>query len=83
MGTWVKQTDQAIYLMSGNTYLEVIPKRPSTTNPKDQVANISAMKGWFVRGDRPRGMTFSIGTGDPEPQPTPPPSGRSRSNGTR
>ena len=75
MGTWVKQTNQAIYLMSGNTYLEVIPKRPSSTNPKEQVANVSAMKGWFARGDRPRGMTFSIGTGDPEPQPTPPPSG--------
>ncbi|MEB3288640.1 MAG: D-Ala-D-Ala carboxypeptidase family metallohydrolase [Leptolyngbya sp.] len=75
MGTWVKQTDQAIYLMSGNTYLEVIPKRPSTTNPKEKVANISAMQGWFARGDRPRGMTFAVGTGDPEPQPTPLPPG--------
>lgn len=75
MGTWVKETDQAIYLMSGSTYLAVIPKRPSTTNPKEQVANVAAMKTWFARGDRPRGMTFSVGTGEPEPQPAPKPPG--------
>ena len=75
MGTWVKQTDQAIYLMSGSAYLEVIPKRPSTTNPQEQVAHVAAMKAWFARGDRPRGMTFAVGTGNPEPPPAPPPPG--------
>jgi uncharacterized protein YcbK (DUF882 family) len=73
MGTWVKQTDQAIYLMAENAYVDLIPKRPSPTNPKEQVANVSPMKAWFARSDRPRGMTFAGGTGGPEPAPAPAP----------
>jgi uncharacterized protein YcbK (DUF882 family) len=72
MGTWVKETDKALYLMQGNAYLAAVAKRPSTTNPQEQVANVTALKDWFARSDKPRAMTVSVGTGAPEPQPVPP-----------
>ena len=31
MGTWVKETDEAIYLMQGNQWISRILKKPSTT----------------------------------------------------
>ena len=71
MGTWIKETDKAIYLMDDNYYVDSVPKRPSTTNSKEHVANIEAMKTWFKRDDKPRRMTVSVGTGEPEPQPAP------------
>ncbi|WP_228041013.1 D-Ala-D-Ala carboxypeptidase family metallohydrolase [Nodosilinea sp. LEGE 07088] len=73
MSTWIKETDDAIYLMSGNGYLQAVPKRPSQTNAQEQVANVSSLKAWFARSDRPRGMTVSVGTGAPEPEPVQPP----------
>ncbi len=72
-GTWVKETDQAIYLMAGNAYLAALPKRPSTTNPKEQVVDVTTLKSWFARSDKPRAMTVSVGTGAPEPGPAPQP----------
>ncbi|MDB9525986.1 D-Ala-D-Ala carboxypeptidase family metallohydrolase [Oscillatoria sp. CS-180] len=71
MGTWIKETDKALYLMDGGYYIDSIPKRPSTTNPKEQIANIEALKAWFRRADKPRRMTVSVGTGAPEPAPIP------------
>lgn len=44
MGTWIKETDEAIYLMDGGYYIDAIFKRDSTTNPKEGIANIEAMK---------------------------------------
>ena len=72
MGTWIKETDQALYLMQGNGYLDSVLKRPSPSNPKEQIANVSPLKGWFARSDRPRGMTVAVGTGAPEPEPVAP-----------
>jgi len=69
MGTWMKETDRAIYLMDGNGYIDLVAKRPSQTNPQEQVANIAPLKSWFARSDKPRRMTVSIGTGAPEPEP--------------
>jgi GH24 family phage-related lysozyme (muramidase) len=73
MGTWIKETDIAIYLMQGGYWISRITKYPSNTNPKEQVVNIGSIKTWFLRDDYPRAMTVSIGTGAPEPQPMPPP----------
>jgi GH24 family phage-related lysozyme (muramidase) len=73
MGTWIKETDIAIYLMQGGYWISRITKYPSQTNPKEQVVNIGSIKSWFLRNDYPRAMTVSIGTGAPEPQPMPPP----------
>ncbi|MBE9160138.1 lysozyme [Nodosilinea sp. LEGE 06152] len=73
MGTWIKETDIAIYLMQGGYWISRITKYPSSNNPKEQVVNIGSVKSWFSRSDYPRAMTVSIGTGAPEPQPMPPP----------
>lgn len=72
MGTWIKETDIAIYLMQGGYWISRITKYPSSNNPKEQVVNIGSIKTWFQRDDYPRAMTVSIGTGGPEPQPMPP-----------
>ncbi|MGF1460485.1 MAG: D-Ala-D-Ala carboxypeptidase family metallohydrolase [Leptolyngbyaceae cyanobacterium] len=71
MGTWIKETDEAIYLMDGGYYIDAVYKRPSSTNPVEQVTNIEALKGWFQRKDKPRRMTMAVGTGTPEPDPLP------------
>ncbi|MEL6491394.1 MAG: lysozyme [Cyanobacteria bacterium J06634_6] len=68
MGTWIKETDTAFYLMEGGHYLSKISKYPSKRNEKEKVVNIVAMKAWFARSDAPRGMTVSTG-GGPEPRP--------------
>jgi uncharacterized protein YcbK (DUF882 family) len=73
MGTWVKETDKAIYLMAGNAYIAALPKRPSQTNPEEQVVDVTSLKSWFARSDKPRAMTVSVGTDAPEPSPAPTP----------
>lgn len=69
MGTWIKETDKAIYLMQGGYYISKISKYPSKSNPSEKVLNISGMKSWFSRADAPRGMTVS--QSGPEPKPIP------------
>jgi hypothetical protein len=68
MGTWVKETDEAIYLMQGNQWISKIVKRPSSTNPKEQVLNVEGMRTWFTRSDFPGAMTVSVGVDGPEPE---------------
>ncbi|MBW4460880.1 MAG: DUF882 domain-containing protein [Nodosilinea sp. WJT8-NPBG4] len=82
MGTWVKETDEAFYLMQGNQWISRIQKRPSAANPNERVLNVEGMRDWFLRSDSPLAMTVSVGTGGPEPQQagssggqTPPPEG--------
>ncbi len=67
MGTWIKETDAAFYLMEGGHYISKITKYPSKHNPAEQVLNIAGMKAWFSRPDAPRGMTVSRGGTGPEP----------------
>jgi hypothetical protein len=69
MGTWIKETDQAIYLMQDNQYIASVVKRPSQTNDREQVVDIKTLKAWFTHDDKPRRMTISVGTGEPEPDP--------------
>jgi len=73
MAYWIKETDQAIYLMAGGYWVSRITKYPSTSNPQEKVVNIASLRSWFDRADYPNAMTVSIGTGAPEPQPMPPP----------
>lgn len=88
MGTWIKETDKAIYLMQGGYWISKISKYPSNNNPKEQVLNITGLRSWFTRDDFPQAMTVAIGTGAPEPQPIPapppppppPPSGNKKTN---
>ncbi len=74
MGTWIKETDKAIYLMQGGYYISKISKYPSKSNPNEKVLNISGMKSWFRRADAPRGMTVSQTGPEPKPLPKQPPS---------
>ena len=67
MGTWIKETDKAIYLMQGGYYISKVSKYPSKSNPNEKVLNITGLRSWFTRPDYPRGMT--VATGGPEPQP--------------
>lgn len=69
MGTWIKETDTAFYLMEGGYYISKISKYPSKYNSAEQVVNISGMKSWFDRSDAPRGMT--VAKGGPEPMAKP------------
>jgi uncharacterized protein YcbK (DUF882 family) len=68
MGTWVKETDEAIYLMQGNQWISKITKKPSSSNPQEQVLNIEGMRSWFTRADFPGGMTISVGIDASEPE---------------
>lgn len=82
MGTWIKETDKAIYLMQGGAWISRITKATSPSNPQEQVVDITGMEAWFDRPDAPRGMTFSMGTGAPEPEPwEPPPTGQINAEG--
>jgi GH24 family phage-related lysozyme (muramidase) len=73
MGTWIKETETAIYLMEGGYYLSKISKYPSESNPAEKVINIAGMKAWFERPDAPRGMTVSQSGPEPEAKPIAPP----------
>lgn len=69
MGTWIKETEAAFYLMEGGHYISKISKYPSKNNPAEQVVNISGMKAWFSRADAPRGMTVSKSGPEPVQKP--------------
>lgn len=71
MGTWIKETDKAIYLMEGGYWISRLTKYPSSTNPQEQVLNISAIRSWFARPDYPRAMTVSPTSPEPPQKPTP------------
>jgi len=76
MGTWIKETDKAIYLMDGGYWISRIMKYPSPTNPLEKVIDASAIEQWLMRPDAPTAMVFSMGTDFPEPEPiteAPPP----------
>jgi GH24 family phage-related lysozyme (muramidase) len=72
MGTWIKETPKAIYLMEGGYWISRLTKYPSSTNPKEMVLNISAIRSWFTRDDYPRAMTVSSEGPEPPQKPAPP-----------
>lgn len=71
MGTWIKETDEAIYLMQGGYWISRVTKHPSQTNPQERVLNIAGLQSWFTRPDFPAAMTISYDPDGPEPQPLP------------
>lgn len=60
MGTWIKETSKAIYLMEGGYWISRLTKYPSKTNPDEQVLNIQAVRSWFMREDYPQAMTVAL-----------------------
>ncbi len=73
MGTWIKETKKAIYLMQGGYWISRITKYPSPRNADEQVVNISGLRSWFTRSDYPRAMTVSFEGSEPPQMPPPPP----------
>ncbi|MBF2035158.1 MAG: lysozyme [Leptolyngbyaceae cyanobacterium T60_A2020_046] len=73
MGTWIKETDKAIYLMQGGYWISRISKYPSRTNPAEKVLNITGLQSWFTRPDAPRAMMVSPNGPEPPQMPPPPP----------
>lgn len=78
MGTWIKETDAAVYLMDGAYYLEKIDKRPHTGDVEGEtVVETRQLRDWLNQDEAPGFMLVSVGTGTSEPLPvptTPPPS---------
>lgn len=73
MGTWIKETSKAIYLMEGGYWISRLSKYPSSTNPKEMVLNIQAIRSWFTRDDYPRAMTVAWNSPqEPQQKPAPP-----------
>lgn len=73
MGTWIKETAKAIYLMQGGYYISKISKYPSRSNPKEKVLNVTGMRAWFTRADAPGAMAVAPHDEEPPPLPPPPP----------
>ncbi|MEO1126672.1 MAG: hypothetical protein AAFX95_21745 [Cyanobacteria bacterium J06639_16] len=71
MATWMKETDQAIYLMQGGYYIDKIEKRPYVEGQTR--LTLLDMKDWFTRPDPPGGMVVAWDSDGPEPQPKPKP----------
>ncbi|NET39364.1 MAG: peptidoglycan-binding protein [Cyanothece sp. SIO1E1] len=75
MAIWLKETDQAIYLMDDSFYLEKIDKKPYPDGREgEQLLALAQMETWLARPDMqgiPLSMVVSIGLEDDEPKPKP------------
>ncbi len=74
MGTWIKETDKAIYLMDGNYYLQKIDKTLHTGQVEGETFfKTQELKKWLNSNEPPGFFLVSVGTGTSEPKPLPPP----------
>ncbi|MBT9312003.1 hypothetical protein [Leptothoe kymatousa] len=74
MGTWIKETDKAIYLMDGAYYLQKIDKTAHTGQVEGETFfRTGQLKTWLNSKEPPGFFLVSVGTGVSEPQPLPPP----------
>lgn len=76
MTTWIKETDQAFYLMEGNFYLEKIVKesRPEGIGESgEKVIELAMLQKWLTDSDfeKPGAMVIAVGVGASEPDPMP------------
>lgn len=70
MGTWIKETSSAIYLMEEGVYIEKILKTAKNAMGESK-ASIVAMREWFSRADVPGTMVIATEGSEPEPKPLP------------
>jgi murein DD-endopeptidase MepM/ murein hydrolase activator NlpD len=73
MPTWIKETDQAFYLMEGAYYVEKIekhPRPPGVGDPGEKVLSLEQMQTWFTGSDWeiPGAMVVAVGINAEEPQ---------------
>jgi hypothetical protein len=76
MGTWIKETDKAIYLMEGAYYRQKIDKTLRQGEVEGETFfRTQLLKEWLNRDDAPGFFLVSVGTGtnEPNPLPAPPP----------
>lgn len=74
MGTWIKETDKAIYLMEGGYYRQKIDKSPRQGQVEGETFfKTQQLKEWLNRDDAPGFFLVSVGTGKDEPKPLPKP----------
>ncbi len=74
MGTWIKETDKAIYLMEGGYYRQKIDKSPRQGNIEGETFfRTKQLKQWLTSDDEPGFFLVSVGTGTSEPKPLPTP----------
>lgn len=67
MGTWIKETDPAIYWMQGGYYIDKVDKVP---DDGEFAVVITDLKQWFSGSEYPIPRTMKIAQGNvPEPQP--------------
>jgi hypothetical protein len=65
-GTWIKETEKAIYWMEGEFYIDKLEKA-LTSDAKEYGVVITDMKEWFASDNPPRTMKISKGEGS-EPE---------------
>ena len=74
MGTWIKETDKAIYLMEGGYYRQKIDKSPRQGDVDGETFfRTKLLKAWLNSDDAPGFFLASVGTGTDEPRPLPTP----------
>lgn len=74
MGTWIKETDKAIYLMEGAYYRQKIDKSPRQGQVEGETFfRTQSLKEWLNSDDPPGFFLVSVGTGTDEPKPLPKP----------
>ena len=74
MGTWIKETDKAIYLMEGGYYRQKIDKSPRQGDVDGETFfRTKLLKEWLNSDDAPGFFLASVGTGTDEPRPLPTP----------
>ncbi|MEL6248801.1 MAG: hypothetical protein AAFR15_12425 [Cyanobacteria bacterium J06627_15] len=70
MGTWIKETDKAVYWMEGGYYRQKIDKTPRNGSVEGETFfPTQSLKDWLNSSDAPGFMLVSVGTGTDEPQP--------------
>ncbi|MBD2458622.1 N-acetylmuramoyl-L-alanine amidase [Nostoc sp. FACHB-87] len=68
-GTWIKETEKAIYWMEGAFYIDKLEKT-LTSDGKEYGVVVTDMKEWFASDNPPRTMKISKGEGqEPEHKP--------------
>lgn len=72
MGTWIKETDKAVYLMEGGHYRQKIDKTPRQGDVDGETFfRTQLLKEWLNSPDAPGFFLVSVGTDTLEPEPLP------------
>jgi N-acetylmuramoyl-L-alanine amidase len=68
VGTWILETDKALYLMDGDSYIDKVDKVASANG--EYTVTTSKIQSWFSRSDRPERMKIVRGGSEPSHAPS-------------